>query len=126
MLRRSLIVLLVLVLSGPAFAQDEAKSPANAVLDLLPAPAVSRHTLQLPDRQLAYSAAAGTLPLLDEKGKRTAEIFSVAFTAEPRDPSRPVTFLFNGGPGAASAFLMLGGVGPRMVAFSEDGDFLPP
>ena len=124
--RRSLLALLVLLLPGPALAQESAKPEASAILDLLPAPAVTRHTLQLPDRQLTYSVAAGTLPLRDGKGQRTAEMFNVAFIAEPADPSRPVTFLFNGGPGAASAFLMLGGVGPRMVAFREDGGFLPP
>lgn len=126
MLRRRLVALLFLVLSGPAFAQDGTKPSPDAALDLLPAPAVSRHVLQLSDRQLAYSVTAGTLPLRDEKGQRTAEIFNVAFTAEPDDRFRPVTFLFNGGPGAASAFLMLGGIGPRMVAFADDGDFLPP
>ena len=83
-------------------------------------------TLSACERQLDYAVTAGTLPLRDGKGERTAEIFHVAFTAEPADPIRPLTFLFNGGPGAASAFLMLGGVGPRMVAFREDGGFLPP
>src|SRR5262245_15070894 len=74
---RSLIALLVLLVAGPAVAQDSAKPETSAVLDLLPAPAVTRHTLQLPERQLAYSVAAETLPLRDDKGQRTAEIFNV-------------------------------------------------
>ena len=120
------VLLLALALAGPVIADEPAKPASENVLDLLPAPVTTRHVLHLADRQLAYSTTAGTLPLRDGKGERTAEIFHVAFAAEPVDPARPVTFLFNGGPGAASAFLMLGGVGPRMVAFREDGGFLPP
>ena len=43
----------------------------------------------------------------------------------PRTPdttNRPITFVFNGGPGAASAFLNLGAVGPRIVEFEPNGD----
>src|SRR5207253_7158075 len=34
--------------------------------------------------------------------------------------SRPVTFLFNGGPGAASAWLQFGDAGPWRLSFSGD------
>ena len=73
-----------------------------------------------------YRATAGTLPLRDGKGERTAEIFHVSLHAEPESPGRPITFLFNGGPGRRLGFLILGGVGPRMVAFGRPGGFLPP
>ena len=118
--------LLALALTTPALAQeagpgrrppDGQRPPAEAgqrpsgggLLGLLPPPSTTRHTLALPDRPLDYTATAGTLPLRDGKGETTAEIFSVAYTAEPASPERPVTFVFNGGPGAASAFLHLGG-----------------
>ena len=39
---------------------------------------------------------------------------------ERRTPNRPLTFVFNGGPGAASAFLHLGLVGPRVLDFGPD------
>jgi carboxypeptidase C (cathepsin A) len=97
------------------------------VLRLLPPPSVTRHALRLGDgRSLEYVATAGTLPLRDGNGETTAEIFHVAYALEPIRPERPVTFVFNGGPGAASAFLHLGGLGPRMVAFGAEGGFLPP
>ena len=130
-------VLAVAVLAtGSARAQEEAaKSPkpteaaqsAAGVLALLPAePSTTRHELRLGGRSLAYRATAGTLPLRDGSGEVTAQVFHVAYALEePGTPDRPVTFLFNGGPGAASAFLMLGGVGPRTVAFSEAGGYLP-
>src|SRR3546814_7583856 len=46
--------------------------------------------------------------------------YTVAGAAPPTDPApRPLTFVFNGGPGAASAYLHLGLVGPRIVEFGS-------
>ncbi len=64
--------------------------------------------------------------LVREHGVPTAEVFHVAYEQQPRDTRRPVTFLFNGGPGAASAFLHLGTAGPRRVAFAGGGRTAPP
>ena len=130
-LRPTILVLLVaLGLGGPAAAQapppPAGQGTGAGILGLLPEPSVTSHTLRLGERALAYHATAGTLPLRDAKGERTAEIFHVSYVAEAGGPERPITFLFNGGPGAASAFLLLGGIGPRMVAFGPDGGFLPP
>ena len=73
-------------------------------------------------RQLAYTATAGTFPLSDQSGARSAEMFYTAFVVKTDKPSaRPVTFVFNGGPGAASAFLNLGLVGPRIAEFGDNG-----
>ena len=53
---------------------------------------------------------------------RSAAIFYTAFVAKSASPApRPVTFVFNGGPGAASAFLNLGLVGPRIAEFGMNG-----
>lgn len=52
-------------------------------------------------------------------------MFFVAYLAKPASPRRPITFLFNGGPGAASAYLHLGTAGPRRLAFSPEGRVLP-
>lgn len=64
--------------------------------------------------------------LVREHGVPQAEVFFTSYQAQPRKPDRPVTFLFNGGPGAASAFLHLGVAGPKRVAFSNTGRVLPP
>src|SRR5690606_5282998 len=79
--------------------------------------------LTLPDDQrLRYRAVAETLPVRDRKGKTVADIFVVSYLAEGADQAnRPVTFLFNGGPGAASAFLMLGAAGPKVLVTNDDG-----
>jgi carboxypeptidase C (cathepsin A) len=65
--------------------------------------------------------------VLRKQEKPAAEIFSVSYVAD-RDGDRPVTFVFNGGPGASSAYLHMGAVGPMRVAFPADGTLpqLPP
>jgi carboxypeptidase C (cathepsin A) len=67
-------------------------------------------------------------PVDPTKGKPKAEVFFVAYVAEDvGDPTaRPLTFAFNGGPGSASIWLHLGGIGPRRVQLSDAGEALPP
>jgi len=73
-------------------------------------------------------AATAKWTVLRKKEKPAAEIFSVSYVAGDGDQDRPVTFVFNGGPGASSAFLHMGAVGPRRVAFPADGTLpeMPP
>jgi carboxypeptidase C (cathepsin A) len=72
------------------------------------------------EKPIDYTATAKWL-VLRKKEKPAAEIFSVSYVAEGGDKSRPVAFVFNGGPGASSAYLHVGAVGPQRVAFSADG-----
>ena len=112
-----------IVAQAPAAPQAKA-APAAEKQDApraLPAEAVSRHTVGQGESRLAYTASAGTLPLTGAKGEVTAHIFHVAYTLEVPAPARAVTFVFNGGPGAASAFLHLAAMGPRGVNFSANG-----
>ena len=76
---------------------------------------------------IRYTATA-KWTVLRKKEKPAAEIFSVSYVAGDGDQDRPVTFVFNGGPGASSAFLHMGAVGPRRVAFPADGTLpeMPP
>jgi carboxypeptidase C (cathepsin A) len=78
-------------------------------------------------KPLGYTATAKWL-VLRKKEKPSAEIFSVSYVADDGDQSRPVAFVFNGGPGASSAYLHMGAVGPQRVAFPADGTLpeLPP
>jgi carboxypeptidase C (cathepsin A) len=75
-------------------------------------------------KALDYTATAKWL-VLRKKEKPSAEIFSVSYVAEGGDAKRPVAFVFNGGPGASSAYLHMGAVGPQRVSFPPDGT-LPP
>jgi carboxypeptidase C (cathepsin A) len=75
---------------------------------------------------LPYTASAGWI-VLRKKERPAAEIFSVSYVAQG-DGERPVTFIFNGGPGASSAYLHMGAAGPSRVAFPDDGSLprMPP
>src|SRR2546423_9565343 len=69
---------------------------------------------------LSYTATAKWL-VLRKKEKPSAELFSVAYIADGNDLDRPVTFVFNRGPGASSAYLHMGAGGPQRVAVPADG-----
>jgi carboxypeptidase C (cathepsin A) len=89
----------------------------------LPARVATHHVVSLADRKLDYDAVAETLPLTDAKGATTATIFTVAYIAAGTGSGmRPVSFVFNGGPGAASVFLHLGALGPRIMETPQDGE----
>jgi carboxypeptidase C (cathepsin A) len=91
-----------------------------------PAGAETTATWTAPGVSIDYTASAGWI-VLRKKEKPAAEIFSVSYVAD-RDGDRPVTFVFNGGPGASSAYLHMGAAGPLRVAFPADGTLpqLPP
>jgi len=133
MLLKTSIVALALLAAGlsPARAETpERPAPSGGVLSLLPPPQKTEHSIELHGRTLRYEATAGTLSLLAGNADVTAEIFYVAYSALPdateRKTQRPVTFVFNGGPGAASAYLHLGALGPRILQTTADGGFRPP
>jgi carboxypeptidase C (cathepsin A) len=102
--------------------QGRTEQNGPGVLALLPADSVTEHTIDTPAGKLAYTATAGTFSLFDQSGERSAAVFYTAFVAKPANPMRPVTFVFNGGPGAGSAFLNLGLVGPRVAVFGNGYD----
>jgi carboxypeptidase C (cathepsin A) len=90
----------------------------ESVLRLLPADSVTEHSVDIPSGKLVYTATAGTLSLYDQSGERLAAIYYTAYVAKNAEgANRPITFAFNGGPGAASAYLNLGLVGPRIAEF---------
>jgi len=72
----------------------------------------------------AYTASAGMLAIGKDPERPDAEIFHVAYILNGADTTkRPVTFVFNGGPGAASIYLHLSAIGPRTIATAGDGSF---
>ena len=83
--------------------------------------APARHSINTAQGKLAYTATAGTLAFYDQSGEQSAAVFYTAYVAKDSAANRPLTFVFNGGPGAASAFLHLGLVGPRILDFGPDG-----
>ena len=120
MIARTLAALMVwMLLASPGFAQPLAN---QAVANNVPADSVTHHRFKAGGTEASFTATAATLPLTDKKGERQASIFYVAYTRDgAHQDGRPITFVFNGGPGASSAYLHLGALGPRVVAFGPDG-----
>lgn len=120
----STVLLTVLIASPLPAAGQEAHPavtpPASGLLDLLPANAVTEHVLKRPAGDLTYTATAGTIDLRGQDGKVNAKIFHTAYVAKTASAGRPITFAFNGGPGAASAYLHLGLAGPRILEFEGE------
>ncbi len=75
------------------------------------------------DERLAYVVTAGETFLKNDKGENIASIFSVAYTKKDQGDGgrRPVTFVFNGGPGSASLWLHMGVFGPKRIVVPSDG-----
>ncbi len=92
----------------------------------LPADSVTDHTLALPQRTLRFKATAGALPINDGEGALQAEIAYIAFVRSDAQGERPVTFVINGGPGASSAYLNLGAMGPWRLPLDHASPSTPP
>ncbi len=94
---------------------------ASGILGHLPADSVTNRVLKTGMGELAYTATAGTISNFGQYGTLSAKLFYTAYVARDRQPDRPLTFAFNGGPGAASAYLHLGLAGPRILDFGPNG-----
>ena len=115
--------------AAPAAAQHPPPGPPGppgkpkpgAPATRLPKPATTQHMLNLPGRVLRFSATAGAIHLTHgEKHEPLADIAFIAYQLDGADRTqRPVTFVFNGGPGFASAWLQLGAVGPWRIPFGD-------
>jgi carboxypeptidase C (cathepsin A) len=132
-----LSLLCIQLLIGPAAAQEAATESAQPAAQgeknedgkdsagerLL----VTRHTIGIGGVGIEYEATTGYLELKDDSGKHKADIFFTAYVKDTdwADTGRPITFAFNGGPGAASVWLHLGALGPKSVRVEEDGKLLP-
>ncbi|HEY4322186.1 MAG TPA: hypothetical protein VGM77_13545 [Gemmatimonadales bacterium] len=82
----------------------------------------TQHTTTIGGKTIAYTAHAGTLVLKGPDGKARASMFFVAYTKDGEDPSkRPLTFFYNGGPGAATIWLHMGMMGPKRVQLGPEG-----
>ena len=91
----------------------------------LPEDSVTKHTITVQGRTLAFTATAGSLRLFNDKGDPQADIAYTAYQLDGTDQrTRPITFFFNGGPGASSAYLQLGCAGPWRVSI-EGEDAIP-
>ena len=96
-------------LAAPVAQQDLAQTPAIVT---------TRHQVTVGATVLRYTARAGTIPIRDnDTGEAHAHMFFVAYTLDrpAGAPARPLTFLWNGGPGSNSGLVHLLGFGPKRI-----------
>jgi carboxypeptidase C (cathepsin A) len=99
----------------------QAAAPAATDQHRLPPDSTTKHTLALPGRTLSFTAVAGSIRLFDDKGEPQADIAYTSYQLDDAERgARPVTFLFNGGPGASSAWLQLGDAGPWRLSITGE------
>lgn len=100
---------------------SDKKAPAHAAPYKPPKGKKSQHSLEIDGEAIDYTARADWVVLRKDEKPR-AEMFHVSYLRHDVDSAdRPLTFVFNGGPGASSAYLHVGALGPRRVAFNDDG-----
>jgi hypothetical protein len=78
----------------------------------------STHQVNTGGRALSYKACAGTLTITGADGKPKADLFYTAYMLPDAKADRPITFVWNGGPGADSRLLHFQALGPKLI---EDG-----
>src|SRR3954454_10832163 len=91
-------------------------------------PVVTHHSITVRGKTLKYTAVVAQMPLKDASGETEAHIFYMAYTLDGvTDPARrSLTFCFNGGPGSASMWVHMGGMGPRSPRLMSNGSMPPP
>lgn len=109
-----------------AFAADKARTAGDApdAAQVQPLSSESSGSVTVEGRRIDYKAVAGTLVLRehgDKADEATVSMFYTAYFKQGVDPARrPVTFIYNGGPGSATVWLHMGAFGPRRVLTSDD------
>jgi carboxypeptidase C (cathepsin A) len=132
--------------AGPLRVEDVSPSQRGwEARDTITAPEcpVTEHTMLVQGRPIRYRATAGYLPIQRDSGEPLANIFFVAYERldgagasngpnpqsairHPKSTLRPLTFAFNGGPGASAVWLHMGAFGPKRAILANDGTSLPP
>lgn len=100
-------------------AEEKAEEKAAAIPE--PEAFVSQHRGTFNGVAMRYTVKAGETYLRDEKGLPKASVFTFAYTRDDASGPRPVTFIWNGGPGSASLWLHMGTFGPKRVVVPSDG-----
>ena len=113
-----------------AAVRDSLRPSTRDFLSMVETPPVmSRHSIRVHGSTLSYTATTGMLPIRnDTTGAVEGGIFFVAYNKDGvGDPgTRPLSFVFNGGPGSSTVWLHMGAFGPKKVRLNPDGTNPPP
>jgi len=126
-LQRTRVAAIVLAVVAVPLLPQEAVAGEATDTTLADTAVQTRHAITIEGRQLAYTAIAGTLKVRLDKSDAEAAIFYVSYNTDQADAAtRPITFVFNGGPGSSAAWLHVGGLGPKRLFLQDDGAIPAP
>lgn len=115
--RAGAVAVAVLAVAAAATA-IAARAPQSALQTADEALVTTHHAITVGSRTLKYTARAGRLPIRhNETGEIRGHVFVMVYELDrqPGDRPRPLTFLWNGGPGANSLLVHLHAFGPRRI-----------
>jgi carboxypeptidase C (cathepsin A) len=118
----------MLMVPHTAIAQADKPAASEKAGDIEPQVRTQSMTGTFGGQRVSYRATMAETVLESDDGKPEAVIVTTSYVKDPRDTSRPVFFLFNGGPGSGSVWLQMGAFGPKRVAIPSDArdDGAPP
>jgi carboxypeptidase C (cathepsin A) len=114
---------LIVALLAAVFASAPVMGETTAVAQSAShPPVITHHVGTFNGKKVRYTATVEGIDVADTKGKPSARLVSFAYVADDvSDTStRPVMFVFNGGPITASLWLHIGVMGPKRVAVPEN------
>lgn len=107
---------------APAIRSDQSGPPRETAGPAEEKISRTNHLMRLDGREIRYTATAGTLPIRADDGKVAGRMFFVAYTKDGENPQgRPLSFLYNGGPGSATIWLHMGSFAPKRVVMAGEG-----
>lgn len=118
----------LLTFCAPLFAQDAPAETAEAPASIEPQVKSRQLSGTFGGQRIDYTATIRETILSSDTGKPEAVIVTTSYVKDPADTSRPVFFIYNGGPGSGSVWLQMGAFGPKRVAIPSDArdDGAPP
>ena len=124
-MKKYLLFIVAFLVAFNSFSQEEKTEVEEITRD--PQKFESVHSGTFNGQKISYKAVVAETFLRNNKGEITGAMWSTSYLKEGSDSSkRPVTFIFNGGPGSASVWLHMGFFGPKVVktdseAKTDDG-----
>lgn len=118
----SLLGFLLLAGTFTAMAQEKIIKKSNVDTALLkPQKVVTQGSVMVEGNRINYQAVAGTLILKNKNDTPTISISYIAYFKDgDKDAAqRPITFIYNGGPGSSTIWLHMGAWGPQRVFLND-------
>ena len=122
MMKWKFLAIAALAIAMPLFADEAKPADKEKPKEEPPAKFVRQHRYRAGAADIAYTTTAEEILLKDGEGKNTARFFTISYTKDgvTNQETRPLTFVFNGGPGSASIWLHFGLVGPKLIDIPSD------